>query len=188
MGDTAAVNAASTTAPAARATVTPIPQDPGSNWLGLASTAVGGVRTAYSQFGAGRTNARIAGDNARIAAVQADEAENAGTFAANQVAIKARVLEGQQRSGQAGQGVVVGAGTAGLVTAQTDEASAMDELMIKRDAARRALGYQIQEGGDRIQGEMAKQKGDEEALGTLLNTGAKEWLMSDPSHKRISFA
>lgn len=187
MGDSANVSAAASAAPAASATATPIPQDPGSNWLALSSTALGGARTAYSQFGAGRTNERISNDNARIAAVQADEAQNAGEFAANQAATKARVLEGQQRAGQAGQGVVAGVGSAGIVTAQTDQASAMDELMIKRDAARRALGYQIQEGGDRIQGEMARQKGDEDAMATLLNTGAKEWLMSDPSHRRISF-
>lgn len=188
MGDTAAVSASASTAPTASATAMPAAQNPGTDWLGISATAVGGARTAYSQFGAGRTNNSIANANARIAEVQADEAKNAGQFAASQTATKARLMEGEQRAGQAGQGVVAGVGTGGVVTAQTEAASQMDELMIRRDAARRALGYQIQAGGDRIQGEMAKQKGDEDAMGTLLNTGAKEWLMSDPSHKRLNFA
>ena len=169
MGDTGGAQASAT--------------NPGSNSVAMAMTAAGGLTSALGQYQTGRTNRAIANSNATIARNQERETLANGEFAANRVEMKARLQESAQRAEQAGGGTVAGAGTGGLVTAQTEGASAMDELLIKRNAARAALGYESKAVGDEIEGDMADKAGKMGALSTLLNTGSQEWLESDPNYR-----
>ena len=115
--------------------------DPGGNYPAMAITAMGGVTGALAAYSAGKTNAYIARDNAKIAGVQAGEALASGEYEAGRAKLKGRRVEGMARAGEAGQGVVVGAGTSGAILQDTERASAMDALTIKRNAARQALGF-----------------------------------------------
>ena len=58
----------------------------------------------------------------------------------------------------------------------------MDALMIKRAAAREAMGFTAQGMTDQMEGQMAAQAGRLSALSTLLNAGSQMWLESDPNY------
>jgi hypothetical protein len=161
---------------------TPMPTNPGGNGIAMAMTAAGGVTSALAQLSAGKTNQAIARANASVAESKAEEATNAGEFAANKAIERGRQLEGVQRAAFAGQGVVAGAGTAGLVQKDTEQVSAVNAEMIKRNAAREALGLTTQAKTDIMQGDAAAAQGRMGAVSTLLNTGSQEWLESDPDY------
>lgn len=152
--------------------------NPGGNNVAMAITAMGGVTGALAAYGAGKTNARIGRDNAKIADAQSGEALAAGDYEAGRARLKGRQVEGMARAGEAGQGVVVGAGTSGAILQDTQRASAMDALLIQRNAARQALGYQLRAGSDRMQADAAEAAGKEKAFATLLSTGSELWMES----------
>jgi hypothetical protein len=158
--------------------------DPGGNYPAMAITAMGGVTGALAAYGAGKVNAHIARDNATMADVQAGEAVAAGEYEAGKARLKGRQVEGMARAGEAGQGVVVGAGTSGAILQDTERASAMDALLIKRNAARQALGYQLRAGADRMTADAAESAGKEKAFATLLNAGSEMWMESEPNYWR----
>lgn len=175
MGDSGQVQASATTTPAAT--------NPGGNYTAQALTAAGGLTSALAQLQSGKTNQRIARDNAKIAEAQSEEATNAGEFAANRAFARGRQIEAAARATQAGQGTVVGAGTAGLVEKNTEQASQVDAMMIKRNAAREAMGFKTKAAADEIAGNLAAETGKMGALSTLLNTGSQEFLEGDPNFR-----
>lgn len=157
--------------------------NPGGNYVAQGLTAAGGITSALAQYTAGKTNQRIADANAKIAEAQREEVINAGTFAANRASLRGRQVEAAQQAAQAGGGVVVGAGTSGNVIQSTEQATAVDSMMIQRNAAREALGYTIKAGTDRMAGTAAAETGKMQALGTLLNAGSEEWIQSDSTFR-----
>lgn len=194
MGDSANSQAASINLTGAGATVpnsalipattaaTPKPADPGPNTLAMGLTAAGGLNSAVGQYLAGKTNEQISRDNASIAESKAEEATNAGAFAAAKAQERGRAVAAQARAAQAGGGVVAGAGTGALVAEDSQKASAMDALMIERNAARESLGFQNQAAADQEQAIASGQQAKAGAISTLLNTGSQEWLESDPNY------
>ena len=157
-------------------------KNPGGNGAAMSMTAIGGITSAIGQYYSGQANKAIAGANAQIAGIQAQEAERTGVFASNRAVIRGHQIEEQQRASQAASGVVVGAGTAGSALESTEAASHMDALMIQRNAAREALGYQLKATNDTMHGRLAESSADMGAISTLLNTGAQEWLETDPNY------
>lgn len=157
-------------------------RNPGGNGVAQTLTAFGGIGKIFDTMYQGQANARIAGDNAIIAKQQAQEALEAGEFDANRVQDRAARLVGTERGAMAGQGVIAGAGTGANVLSTTSQAGAMDALMIKRNAARQALGYDIKAGGDEMAGRLASATSKQEMVSTFLNTGSQEWLEGDPNY------
>lgn len=171
MGDTGGAQASAT--------------NPGGNGISTAMTIAGGITAADAQWRTGQVNRTIANDNASMARDKQRETLAAGDFAANRVGMKAQLQESAQRASQAGGGVVAGAGTAGVVTAQTEGASAMDELLIKRNAARQALGYATEATADENASLDATAKERMGVTSTLLNTGSQAWLEQDPDYRGL---
>ena len=155
----------------------------GTNWTAMSMTAAGGLISANAQYLTGKTNKHIAEVNAKIAESQRDQALQAGAYTAGRVAMHGRQLESTQQAAQAAGGTVVGAGTNQAVTDNTEQASSMDALMIQRNAAREALGYQLKASADRMQGDQAMAAGKSGAIASLLNTGSQEWLESDSNYR-----
>jgi len=148
----------------------------------MALTAAGGLTSALAGYTAGKTNAHIARDNAKIATAQADETLQGGEFEAGRAQSRAARVASAARAGEAGQGVVVGAGTSGAVVQDTERAGAMDALMLKRNAARQALGYTTKATGEEIAAEMQQAQGRNAAISTFLNTGSQLWLEGDETY------
>lgn len=156
--------------------------DPSSgNGAAMLTTGIGGLSAAYSQFQSGRINRRIARYNAERARVQADQAIQAGDFAARRRQMVQQQLTGSTIAAQASGGTVVGAGTSRLVTKGQESASAMDQFLLRLNASRQAESYMVKAAGEDFSGEMKMREGESGAIGSLLNTGSNEWLLSDSS-------
>lgn len=140
-------------------------------WM-LALTAAAGAYTAYSQAQAGRFNQKVARYNAAVAEAQASDALARGAVAEQRYRGQVRTLIGSQRAGYAGQGVDVSRGSAARTQERTAEIGEQDAITIRNNAAREAWGFQVQATDSRMQGDMARRTGDQQALGSLLSTGA----------------
>lgn len=135
-------------------------------------TALGGASQAYTSYEAGQSNSAIDQFNARNSRKQAEQSLQAGGMQAARVDTRETILRGQQTAGFAGQGVLVGAGTARSVVAGSEAVSEMDKLMIGINARRQAYGYEVAAANSDFQAHLAKVRGNEEALGSLVKTGA----------------
>lgn len=136
-------------------------------------TALSGASQAYSSHEAGNTNRAIDRFNAandRVAAQQT--LQSAGSAMARQD-IKANILQGEQRSAFAGQGVLANAGTARAVVAGSQAVSEMDKLMIGINARRAATGHLQRAAYEDFQGDRAAAMGNERALGSIIDAGTK---------------
>lgn len=172
MGDSGNVTAGASAQPSAP-----------TNYTAMALTAAGGITGAIATRQSGLLNKRIANSNAKIAEAKADDATKAGDFAATRTILKARAAGERERGAQASSGTIAGAGTGALAIADSEQAGAMDALMIKRNAAREALGFKTQAVGERMRGAAEDEAGKMGTLTTLLNTGTKLWMESDTNAK-----
>jgi hypothetical protein len=125
---------------------------------GAATSAVGQVRAGRAAREAGKAqqaqyeaNAQVAESqaaqldyNAKVAEEQAADAITRGQEEESRFRTSVRGLIGSQRAGFAGQGVVVDAGSAADVRADTTYLGERDALTIRHNAAREAWGYQTQ--------------------------------------------
>ena len=148
----------------------------------MGMTAAGGLVSANGQYQAGKTNQAIARSNAVVARAQGQQAVQAGEFAAGNADNRGRKIQSQQQAALASSGTVVGAGTNAQAMLNSEQASGMDALMIRRQAAREALGYEIKASGDELQGDMAAAAGKTGAISTLLNAGSQMWLEGDSNY------
>ncbi len=152
-----------------------------SGQVAAGATAAGGLAKAYAQDQAGKGNQRLARTNARLARVQADQALQAGEFAASRVAAKERVLEGAERAAQGSSGTVVGAGTSRLVAKADEFASIADRQMIQLNARREAYGFRSKAAIDEFEGRLARRSGQLAALQTIGETGTQMYRNRDRS-------
>ncbi len=161
----------------------PSEAEPGAspNYGAMAAVGIGGAASAFSQYQSGRINQRIARYNAERLRVQAEQSIQAGDFAARRRQMVQEQLSGRTIANQAAGGTVVGAGTSRLVTAGQASASAMDQFLIRMNASRQAESFDVKAAGEEFSGDMAKRTGESGAIGSLLNTGSNEWLLSDSS-------
>lgn len=152
-----------------------------TNYTAMALTAAGGVTSAIATRKSGILNKRIAESNAQIAEAKSDDALKAGDFAATRTILKSRAAGSRERGAQASSGTVAGVGTNAIAIADSEQAGAMDALMIKRNATREALGFKTQAVAEHMRGDAEDTASKLGTLTTLLNTGTKLWMESDRS-------
>ncbi|HXF44858.1 MAG TPA: hypothetical protein VNK91_01950 [Burkholderiaceae bacterium] len=136
-------------------------------------TAFSGISQYQAQRRAGRMNQQLAEYNAELAEADALEATRRGGEGAARAQSQARRMIGTQRARLAAQGIDIESGSAADIQADTVAISEMDALTLQNNAVREALGYRTRARGYRIQGALDRARGDTEALGTLLTTGAR---------------
>ncbi len=117
-------------------------------------------------------------ENARIAGLQATDATARGDVEAGRVHLDTTQRMGATKAALASQGVDVGSGSALDVQASEAGLGALDEMMVRNNAAREAWGYSTEAINFRKQGELAELGGKNTAkaykaqsVSTLL-TGA----------------
>ena len=143
--------------------------------------AAGGISTAIATFEAGKMSQSLARFNANYAKTQADQAVQAGNFAAVRRQVVGNLQEGQTIARQSNSGTVANAGSNRAVIASQEAGTAQDRYLLQLNAGRQAQALQVRAAGDVLTGEQAKATGEMGALSTLLNTGSNEWLESDPT-------
>ncbi len=109
--------------------------------FGMISSFMGQRQQAASAEASAAFNAQVARNNATIARQQAGLVHQQGKVAVAKEGLKARQLAGLQRATLAGNGVLVGFGSAGDIVADTGAAAAVDAATLRSNAARQALGF-----------------------------------------------
>lgn len=124
--------------------------------------------SSISQFQAGRFNERQGRFNAWAANQQARDAEKRGEEEAMQVRRRASQVKAAQRGAMAAQGVDLGVGSPAELARETDFLARLDEITVRNNAARAALGYRVQGRDAAMRGKLARMEGDAEGFQTLL--------------------
>lgn len=136
----------------------------------MAVQGISGVSQANAQRQAGKTNAAIAEQNARLAEQQSRDALTLGAREQQQSAWKSRALRGQQQVALAANGIDAGVGSASDIFSEGAMFGEADRQAIALDAARRAWGHQTDAVNLRNGGQMEKWQGEMGARTTLLGT------------------
>ncbi len=139
----------------------------------ISTDAFSGLLGAFSAVQTGRADSTIEKFNASVADMQARAAKDAGNFESNRMLAAGRQMVGEQQAGFAGQGVLVGAGTAGKVVDQTAQDAQADAAMIRNNAYLEAWGFKTQARAARYRAQLARSGGNQRAIGSLLTSGGK---------------
>src|SRR5262245_13503691 len=102
----------------------------------VASTAL----TAYGQYRQGKQQEAMYEYNAKVAKIQATDAERRGSMAEAAARMRAQVIEGAMHAGQGASGVVAGEYSGADILAQTAEFGGRDAAMARINAGREAWG------------------------------------------------
>lgn len=137
-------------------------------------TLLGGAMGAGSQYSAGQRSASLLRANAAIAGLQAQSAQQAGAEQAELYRTKLNATLGRQAA-QIGGANITTSGSALKSLERTSELGAEDIAQIQLNAARKAWGYQVTQSGDLMRADMARTAGTENAIGSLITTGARSY-------------
>ncbi len=109
--------------------------------------------------------------NQQFADLQSQDALRRGELEAQQVALRGKQFEGEQIVGYAGQNVDVTKGTPAAVVAQDKQLSKEDELIVRNNALREALGYKFQAFGIGAQRQLERSAARGQQVSTALTGG-----------------
>lgn len=149
----------------------------------IAITAVSAITSALGQIQQGKAQQREAEyraavdrNNATAANAMAQDAIKRGEVAREEKALETKQLLARQRTAFASNGLDVSSGSPVDISGDTAVAGKHDELTIKANAEREALGYRLQAsnfeaqaGLTSAQGKAARSAGYSAAFGTLLS-------------------
>lgn len=161
-------------------TTPPPAESAGTNDVAMGYTGVGTLFGAYSQFQAGMANKRAAEFNANYQRMLAQQSIEAGESQVGARTLQERQAIGRTNAGAAGNGVVVGAGSAGAARASQQALAAGDVQTIRTNAIRQAYGYNVDAFEQQRRARMALETARQNATGTLIGGMAEEELESDP--------
>ena len=131
-------------------------------------TLVGTAAKVIGAFGRAKKDRDIAEGNAASADYAANDAmERAGIPGSNARGRGSQII-GHQKTAYASGNVSVGSGSAVQAEAQTRYFSDMDEIIIRNNAAREAMGYRIKANLFRTEGAMAAQGAENDAASSLI--------------------
>ncbi len=153
--------------------------------IGTAFSAVGQMQQGKAAAAQAEYQAAVGRNNAILAQRAADDARLRGDEAARREASKNKQLMGRQRAVLAANGVLVDQGSALDITGDTAEIGKLDELTIRSNAEREALGYEAQGMNfnassqlNQMRADNATSSGMGSAFGTVLTgagTVASKW-------------
>lgn len=144
---------------------------------GAGAAAGGGLLSAYSQIQAGKDSVKAAKRQQRYLNEQAGDVINQGDFAADLTNEQGRQTAASQRAGFAGNGVVVGEGSAGRVEQSALDMSRQDADQLRRNAFNQAMGL-VTQGNEEMRQAKANQRTSRlNAFGSLLTGGGQAYSM-----------
>ena len=141
-------------------------------WASMLATAAAGAYSADASKNMGRYQQQVAEQNAELSEFKAQQAATIGSVQEERMRSRARQMVGQQRAAIAANGVEVGSGTALDLVSETALFGEEDALMTRFNAMNEAWGLRAQAVDYRNEGRAARTRGQNEATGTYLTTGA----------------
>ena len=140
--------------------------------IAMAITAAAAGASAYGQYQQGKTNQKIANNNAVVAEYQAQDAQRRGEEEAQAARRQAQQLAGAQRATMASRGLDISDGTPADILDQTDFFGAEDARIARANAAKEAWALRARKGGFEAEGRAARSAGNWGATGSLLGGAA----------------
>lgn len=142
---------------------------------GAGAAAGGGLLSAYSQIQQGKDAVKAANRQQRYLNDQARDVINQGDFAADMANEQGRQTAASQRTGFAGNGVVVGEGSAGRIEQNTLDLASQDADQARRNAFNQAMGFVTQgnEGVRQAKADFRTRRLN--AFGSLLTGGGQAY-------------
>lgn len=146
-------------------------------YAAMFSSSASAVSTGISQSRAisaeGDYQESVANTNAKLAYLQAKQAQSAGDAEAARRDEQTKLQEGAARAASAAGGSDVGVGSTARVISSVGEIGEADRLTIKNNAARMAWGYKTQSMMDTFRGKMAQLTASAQSRQTLITGGLK---------------
>ena len=142
-----------------------------ANGVGAISSIGGAIAGSNAQRVQGQVQQMTYDANAAFADVAGSSAIQVGNTKARMLALQTRGAIGSQRASAAAGGVDVNSGSAAKVQESTAGMSAIDQLMIKNNAALTAFGYKASALNLQGRGKMAAMAGNAASGSTLLTGG-----------------
>lgn len=139
--------------------------------IGAGIGAVGSLAEGASARQQAQFQEQIARNNAIIAERKADDAIARGKQERRAKQLETTRLIGEARASAAGSGVAVGTGSVLNVTSDIAQFGKLDELTIKNNALREALGFRSQAEQFRTEAEGFERAGDAAALQGVIGAG-----------------
>lgn len=130
--------------------------------------AIGTAYTMKTEHDAAKYQAEVATENAKLDDQQAQNANAAGSYAADQARIRGNLARGQQMAAFAANNVDMTTGSAADILGDTAMFSAQDQRQARTNAALRAYGFQVQELSDKGAAAYAKYTGKTQMTSTFL--------------------
>lgn len=135
--------------------------------VGLAAASA--WQASQAQKAQAQYQSQVAANNAKVAEIQAQDAEARGNTAAQETHRRAAYLAGTQRAAFASRGIDISDGSANATLQDTDFFGALDEQTVHTNAAREAWGYRVRAANS--QGDAAFFQRSADATNPLLSAG-----------------
>lgn len=142
---------------------------------GVVLTAISTGVAVYSSYETGRREKKVADANARLAEIQAEQAEKAAKVRAAQYSREAKRRMSAMRARFAVSGVATTEGTPLLILMESAQEVAKDKLRIERGGQQTAWGLLQEAKIQRLGGKSAYQRGILGAGATLLSGAARTY-------------
>lgn len=136
--------------------------------LGMGLSAFGSLTNAYASYQSGHANAAIDRLNANYDRLRSRETLENGEYRAGVLDLRSSQIAGAQATSAAGQGVVAGAGSAGMVQQSSYAGLSADSNMIRLNARREAYGYEVAASSAEYRADQAIRAGNMQAVGSVL--------------------
>lgn len=138
------------------------------------ATAAGAAYSAHSQNQAGKYNAAVANENAKLAEGSAQDAIAQGEADVARYRTQIRALRGRQRAAIGSSNIEL-SGSPLDIMVDTATIGELDVQTIRNNAARNAYGFRTQGLNFRAQAKLDRYAGRTGAIGTLLTGGAQAY-------------
>lgn len=141
----------------------------------VAASAGASALNAYSQIQAGNQAVKAANRQQRYLNNQARQTITQGDFEADLIAEQGDQVAASQRTGFAGNGIVVGEGSAGRIEQETRDIAAADAAQMRRNAFNQAMGI-VEQGNEGVRAAKVSAKNSRlNAIGSLLSGGSQAY-------------
>lgn len=130
--------------------------------------ALGTAYSMHAEAQASKYNQAVDVQNAKLANVQAANANAMGSYQADQARIRGNLMRGQQIATMAANNVDITTGSASDILGDTAMMTATNERQARINAAQRAYGFQVQSMNDMGAAQYARWQGKTQQTGTLI--------------------
>lgn len=137
--------------------------------------ATAALVSGFSQYQTGQALKAEGNANAKIAEVQAKDAEQRGAIAEEEQRNRVKSILGTQRATFGANNVVTNSGSPLGILSDTAQYGEVDALTVRNNAAREAFGYRVEGENAKNRGRMAARQGTLGGISTVLAGGAQAY-------------